>query len=342
LKYFHLLELVDFIMPQRLKVLFLLHPTKPAFFTPWGEDVVTALGGRHDLHLLKPGEPLAPEHQDVDVVVEHGGHSDDYTRGLANQLAGKIKLWQVLGTGLDKFDLDYWRSRKIPVANTPGQFSSVALSEHALMFILMLGRKFPVTQTNLKAGIFYEPMGLELEGLKLAIIGFGASGRELARRALPFGMKIMAIDVRDVGPDEVREFGLEFVRKPSEIDYVLGEADVVSLHLHLNRETHHIIDKRRISLMKPSAFLINVARGALVDEAALADALTNGRIGGAGLDVFGQEPPDTSSAIFSLPNVVATPHSSGTTTGTSRRRAQCVVDNIDRIAAGLEPVYRVD
>jgi phosphoglycerate dehydrogenase-like enzyme len=188
----------------------------------------------------------------------------------------------------------------------------------------------------------YEPMGMELEGLKLGLIGFGASGRELARRALPFGMKPLAIDVRDIGADEVREFGLEFVGKPSDMDRVIAESDVLSLHLHLNAETRHIIDVRRLGLMKPSAFLINVARGALVDEVAMQEALVAGRLGGAGLDVFGQEPPDLNNPVFNLPNVVTTPHISGTTNGTSRRRAQCVVDNIDRIAAGLEPLYRVD
>jgi len=329
-------------MADKLKVLFLLHPLRPDFFNPWGEDVVAALGGRHDLHLLKPGQHLPKEYEDVAVVVEHGGHSDDYTRGLADQLAGKVRLWQVLGTGLDKFDLAYWRAKKIPVANTPGQFSSVALSEHVLMFMLMLARKFPVAQANLKSGVYYEPMCVELEGRTLAIIGFGASGREVARRAAAFGMKIQAIDIRDIGANEVREFGLAFVGKPSDIDRVLAGADVVSLHLHLTPETRHIIDRRRIGLMKRTAFLINVARGALVDEDALADALVRGQIGGAGLDVFGQEPPDLSSPIFNLPNVIATPHVSGMTTGTSKRRAQCVVDNIDRIAAGLEPLYRVD
>jgi D-3-phosphoglycerate dehydrogenase / 2-oxoglutarate reductase len=95
-------------------------------------------------------------------------------------------------------------------------------------------------------------------------------------------------------------------------------------------------------LMKPTASVINVARGALVDEAALADALLNGRLGGAGLDVYGKEPPDPNAPIFALPNVVATPHYSGGTTGTSRRRAQCASENVERIAAGQEPLYRVD
>jgi D-3-phosphoglycerate dehydrogenase / 2-oxoglutarate reductase len=329
-------------MPERLKVLFLLHPIRPDFFTPWGEDVVKPLGDRHEFHAIDHRQPLVPELRDAHVVVDHGGHSDDHMRRLADELQGTLRLWQILGTGIDKFDMDFWRARKIPVANTPGQFSSVALAECAMMFILMLARKFSATQSNLLTHTMYEPMGMELEGLKLGLIGFGASGRELAKRALPFGMKPLAIDVRDIGADEVREFGLEFAGKPADMDRVIAESDILSLHLHLNAEKRHILDARRLALMKPTALLINVARGALVDEAAMQDALVAGRLGGAGLDVFGQEPPDLQSPLFNLPNVVTTPHISGVTNGTSRRRGQCVADNIDRIANGLEPLYRMD
>jgi len=329
-------------MGDRLKVLFLLHPIDPTMFKPWGEDVLTSLNGRHDVHLIPHGQPLTPEQRDADVVIEHGGHSDDYTRGLADQLAGRVRLWQVLGTGLDKFDLSYWRSKNIPVANTPGQFSAVALAEHAMMLILMLARQFPVSQGNLKSGKFYQPMAVELEHLKLAMIGFGASARELARRARAFGMRLSAIDIRDIGQGEIDEMGLEFVGGTDAIDQVVSDADVVSLHLHLTQETHHIIDKRRLGLMKPTALLINVARGALVDEAALQESLINGRLGGAGLDVFSDEPPDLSAPIYGLPNVIATPHCSGTTFGTSRRRGQCAADNVHRLSDGLDPLYRVD
>jgi phosphoglycerate dehydrogenase-like enzyme len=187
-----------------------------------------------------------------------------------------------------------------------------------------------------------ELLGTELEGLKLGIVGFGASGRELARRARPFGMKIRAIvGNRDVGEEEMHEYGLEFVGKPPDIDRIIAESDILSLHLHLNAETRHIIDDRRLRLMKPTAFLINVARGQLVDEAALIEALVEERIGGAGLDVFSQEPPDMSSPLFGLPNVIATPHIAGVTDGTSRKRAQVASENVDRVAAGLEPLYRV-
>ena len=260
---------------------------------------------------------------------------------MADAAAGVVRLWQILGTGFDHFDLDYWRSKNLPVANCPGIFSAVALAECAMMFILMLARQYPVTQTNLEEGELYRPVGMELDGLSLGIVGFGASGIELARRAAPFGLKMSAIDIRDVGADEVDEFGLEFVGKPEDLDSVIATCDFLSLHLHLNDETRHIIGTRRLGLMKSTAFLINVARGALVDEAALVEALTEGVIAGAGLDVFGQEPPDLNSVIFSLPNVIATPHISGGTDGTSRKRAGAAAENVDRIAAGLEPLYLI-
>lgn len=323
---------------KRLNVLFLPHPTRPELFTPWGEDVVTALGGRHNFRLLDKSQPLAPQFADIDVVIDHGGSAG--TRAMLD-VAGSAKLWQVLGTGLDHFDLDYWRSKGMPVANCPGPFSAVALAECAMMLILMLARRYPAAQANLQQGVLYEPLGRELEGLRLGIVGFGASGIELAKRAKAFGLRLSAIDIREVSPTEVQTFGLEFVGTPADLDQVIREVDILSLHLHLNAETHHTIDRRRLALMKLNALLINVARGALVDEAALEQALLAGKLGGAGLDAYSQEPPDISAPLFQLPNVITLPHIAGTTDGTSRKRAQCCADNVDRIAAGLEPLYRV-
>ena len=326
-------------MAERLTVLFLPHPLGPSMFKPSGDDVVAAVGDRHDLRMLDYDKPIAPQFDGVDVVIDHGGSAG--TREMADAAAGVVRLWQILGTGFDHFDLEYWRSKNLPVANCPGLFSAVALAECAMMFMLMLARQYPVTQANLKQGELYRPVGMELDGLNLGIVGFGASGIELARRAAPFGLKMSVIDIRDVGADEVSEFGLEFVGKPDDLDSVIATSDFLSLHLHLNDETRHTIDARRLGLMKSTAFLINVARGALVDEVALIEALSERRIAGAGLDVFGQEPPDLDSVIFSLPNVIATPHISGATDGTSRKRAGAAAENVDRIAAGLEPLYLI-
>jgi len=126
------------------------------------------------------------------------------------------------------------------------------------------------------------------------------------------------------------------------MDKVIAESDYVSLHLHLNSETEHTMNARRIGLMKPNAYLINVARGALIDESALLAALRECRIAGAGLDVFSSEPLDANSPLLAMPNVIATPHIAGVTDGTSRRRAEFAAANIERVANGLEPLSRVD
>jgi phosphoglycerate dehydrogenase-like enzyme len=323
-------------MPNRLRVLFL---PAPGLFKPWGEDVLAAIGDRHEVHVYDAQQPLAPQFAGVEVVIDHGGSVG--TRAML-AAASSAKLWQVLGTGLDHFDLAYWRSQKMPVANCPGPFSAAALAECAMMFMLMLARQYPVARERLQAGRYYEPMGKELEGLTLGLIGFGASAQALARRARPFGMQLAAIDIRDIKADEARDYELHFTGGPAAMDQVIAESDFLSLHLHLTPETRGLIDARRLALMKPGACLINVARGALVDEAALVQALQAGRLGGAGVDVYGSEPPDPHSPLFQLPNVIATPHIAGMTDGTSRRRAQCAADNVERIAAGLEPLYRVD
>jgi D-3-phosphoglycerate dehydrogenase len=329
------------VVTKRASVLVLPHPQGERLLKPWVEDIIAAIGERHDVRIFEHSKPLQSQFEGADVVIDHGGAAG--TREMMDAAAlVPVKLWQVHGTGLDHFDLDYCRVKGIPVAHTPGVFSAIALAECAMMFILMLARRYPVAQDNLRSGRLYDPLGRELGGLKLGIVGFGASGRELARRALPFGMEISVIDVRDVGDDERMEFGLRYVGKPDQLDRMVAESDVLSLHLHLTPQTHHAIDARRIGMMKRDAFLINVARGALVDEAAMIEALIDGRLGGAGLDVFSDEPPDPDSPLFRLPNVIATPHISGGTDGTSRRRAQCSAANVDRIAAGLEPLYRVD
>ena len=276
----------------------------------------------------------------VDVVIDQGGSSG--TREMADLAKDKVSLWQILGTGVDHFDLDYWKNKNIPVANTPGPFSAVALAECAMMFILMLTRKYSQTQLNLRKNVLYEPVGIELSDLKLGILGLGASGKELARRALPFGLRILAVDSREVSSKEIEELKIEFCGSSSDIDWLVSESDILSLHLPLNEETRHLIDGRRLRLMKSSAFLINVARGSLVDEEALTKILVEKRIAGAGLDVYGQEPLDLEHEIFQFPTVLTTPHIAGVTDGTSRKRAKAAADNINRIATGVDPLYRVD
>jgi glyoxylate reductase len=285
---------------------------------------------------------LSPKEQfqGIEGVIDFGGSNG--TRELADLAAGSVKLWQILAVGYEKFDVAYWREKRIPVANCPGELSGEALAECALMLMMMLARYWKETQINLSEGRLFNPVAEELGGKNLLIVGFGASGRELARRARCFGMRISTIEVRLISPAEKTEHALEVTGTPSDLDHLLGESDYVSLHVPLVGETRHMIDARRLRLMKPTARLINVARGPLVDECALETALKEGWIAGAGLDVFESEPVNPANALLGLPNLIGLPHVAGTTYQVSRRRAAFAADNLDLVAVGKEPRSRID
>ena len=323
---------------RRLRVLFLPHPRYPGLFEPWGRDVVTAVDGRHDLSIFDSAAPLADQFDSADVVVDHGGVAG--TRAMADA-ARAVQLWQILGTGTDHFDLDYWRSKGIPVANCPGAFTAAGLADLAVMFMLMLARRFKEAQLRFESGDYYGPAGSELKGRELLLLGFGASARELARRAQAFDMRVSAVDVAPITSEHIEGFGLTRWGGPESVDALVPAADFVSLHLPLDATTRHAINAHRLGLMKPTSFLINVARGELVDEAALEQALKSGSLAGAGLDVFSQEPPDPLSGLIGLPNVIATPHIAGATAEASHGRAEFVAENIDRLARGQEPLNLV-
>jgi phosphoglycerate dehydrogenase-like enzyme len=164
----------------------------------------------------------------------------------------------------------------------------------------------------------------------------------LAQRASAFRMRLSAIDIRPITEAEQKEFGLEFAGTPDDMDRLIADSDYVSLHLPLNQQTRHTMDARRLSLMKPSARLINVARGALIDQEALYQALAEGRIAGAGLDVFDPEPIDPDDPLLTLPNVIGLPHLAGNTFATSRRRAEFIAQNVDLVAEGQAPRSRIE
>ena len=321
---------------RRIKVLFLKLKGVGVRFD---EEVEAAIGDRHDLVIYDPSKPMAPQFEAVEVVIDSGGSVGTHAM---MDVAKDARLWQVHGTGLDHVDIEYMKSKGFMVSNCPGQFSSVALAECAMLFILMLTRRVYEAAGNFRQRVLYQPLGQDLGGLVLGIVGFGASGQELARRARAFGMRIRAVDVRSIEPEILEELKPEFMGTPADLDRLAAESDYLSLHLHLNKDTHHIIDARRLSLMKPTACIINVARGALVDEEAMYGALLQGRLGGAGLDVFAHEPPNPTLPVYQLPNVMVTPHIAGVTDGTARKRAAASAENVDRIAQGLPPLYRCD
>jgi phosphoglycerate dehydrogenase-like enzyme len=320
-----------------MNVLFL---GQSANLEPWFRDVITAIGEAHHVVLFDPGLPIEPQFREVSVVIDQGGSVG--TRPMIDAAAATgVRLWQVLGTGLDHVDVQYILDRGLPLANTPGPFSSVALAEHALLFMLYFAKNFAESQANMRAGVMYRPMNDELQGATLGLIGLGASARELAKRARPFGMRIVGLDIQ-VPPNDVLEaLGIDCLGGPEALVALVSQSDYVSLHVPLTRRTRHLIDARALGAMQPHAVLINVARGGIVDLEALVDALRNGAIRGAGIDVFETEPVEPDSPLLHLDRVVLTPHIAGVTRGTSRRRAEAVAENVRRVANNLAPLYTV-
>ncbi len=237
------------------------------------------------------------------------------------------------GVGTNSVDLDACTRRGVLVTITPeGVIRPVASS--ALTLILCLAHRLAEKQELLRTGRWDERpdcIGVGLTGRTIGILGLGRTGRELARLAGPFGAHVIAhdpyADAQTSGPG-VRLAGA---------DEVFRESDFVVVMAALTPETHHLVSAERLAAMKPSAYLINVARGPIVDQAALTDALTRRAIAGAGLDVFEREPPPADDPLLSLPNVIVTPHSLCWTdecfTGNGSSAAQAIAD----VARGLIP-----
>ena len=312
-----------------MKVLYLRAPSGLDGAYP---DFVKAIEGRFSFEVYDPERPPAEQFEGVGVVVDPGGAVG--TRALIDAaLAADVKLWQVTTNGTDHVDVAYFLEQGLPLANSPGRLSAVPLAEHVVLLILCFAKNL---DHNRAAG-WQRRIGEELAGKRLGLIGFGASAREVARRAWPLGMRILAIDVVDFPQAELDEFHVEFLGGPEQLDSVLAQADYLSLHVHLNATTRHMIDGRALGLMKPTAVLLNVARGELIDEAALVEALQQGWIKGAGLDVYEQEPLPADHPLLQLEDVILTPHSSGYTPDTPRRRMEAAVANVERIAKGQPP-----
>ena len=316
-----------------MKILYL---ARPGDVNPPYQDFVTALGDEFEVVRWAPGQPFAAQVQDALAVADEGAPLEPGMVPQARE-AG-VKLWQLILEGYDHLDLGLFRANGIPLANTPGQFSGRALAEHALMLMLCTVKGFSKSQRDLKAGVFYRSFGGELDGRTLGLIGLGASGRELAQLTQPLGLHVVGVNPAGPAAAEAARLGVEVLGGPEKLDDLLSTADVVSVHVPLTPDTRHMIGPAEFGKMKPSAFLINVARGQIVDEAALVNALRSRQIAGAGLDVFAVEPLPLDDPLLSMDNVVLTPHVAGATYETSRRRASAAVGNVHRVARGDKPL----
>jgi D-3-phosphoglycerate dehydrogenase len=216
--------------------------------------------------------------------------------------SGKCRIVSRLGIGLDNIDVAYCTEQRIPVTNIP-DYCVIEVAEHALALLLALSRKVAYYHCEAKSGRYVLQAGPKLrriEGQTLGIVGLGNIGRKLAAKALGIGLKVIATSRSRKDPLP----GVEYVS----LDELLARSDYVSLHLPLTKENRHMIGAVQMAKMKPTAYLINTARGGLIDHAALAAALHAGKLAGAALDVQDPEPPDLSQPPFNDPRVIVTPH----------------------------------
>lgn len=274
-------------------------------------------------------EQIIPRLQDASIAIVNKTVID------ANVMAAcpTLKMIAVTATGTNNIDLDAARQRGIRVCNVI-RYGRASLVQHTFMLILTLAGNLHRYQQDVKAGhwncacnfcLMDHPI-MELEGKTLGIIGYGDLGQGVAEMGRAFGMQVM-IARRPGQPAQADRVPL---------DELLPQVDVLSLHCLLSAETRNLIDARELALMKPTALLINTARGGLVNESALADTLTAGRIAGAGFDVLTQEPPVNGNVLLDLqlPNLIVTPHCAWASREARQRLIDLTADNVARFMAG--------
>ncbi len=314
------------------KVLFFAPPSGPAV-----DSIIELTPDGWELVRVDPRETGADGQAelvaDADFLVVSGG------RVTADVLrAGKkLRLAQLMSAGFDGFPVAEAGELGIPVANASGT-NSQGVAEFALTLMLACYRHLPWLDRSTRSGEWMIDRALghdtyEILDKTIGIVGLGHIGAITARILQGFSPTILYSDVV-ARPDLEEELGVQRV----ELDELLERSDIVTLHTPLNRSTRALIGERELSLMKPSAILINTCRGPVIDEAALYEALRERRIWGAGLDVFEQEPTPDDNPLLQLDNVVVAPHVAGKTAESYPRRAKFAFENMQRVLAGEPPL----
>ncbi|MDX1510834.1 MAG: phosphoglycerate dehydrogenase [Nitriliruptorales bacterium] len=296
---------------------------------PLADAGVAALSAQHDVDVktgLSKDELLAVigDYDGVVVRSQTTIDADIIEAGTA------LKVIARAGVGLDNVDVDAATRAGVIVCNAP-QSNIISAAEHTMALILALARNVPQAHEALRQGRWERNKwkGAELHDKVLGVLGLGRIGTLVAQRASAFGMRLVAFDPF-VSPDRAARMG---VRLLDTVEEVLGEADVITIHMPRTAETTGLLNAERLALCKPTARIVNVARGGIVDEQALADACANGVIAGAAIDVFAEE-PTTSSPLFDLPNVVVTPHLGASTEEAQDKAGVQVAEALNLALAG--------
>ena len=259
---------------------------------------------------------------------------DSVTRKVIEN-APDLKVISRYGVGVDQVDIKAAKEKGIVVCNTPGSNAN-AVADLAFALLLCIARKVPLLDRKTREGQWIRSTGFELFGKTIGIVGLGAVGKAVAKRASGFSMSVMAYD-----PFINTEYAQANNITAASFDEVIGEADIISLHLPLTDETRYIISNEVMQKMKNGAVIINTARGGLIDEKAAYDHLKSGHLGGLGLDAFETEPPG-SSTLFFLDNVVLTPHTGAHTSEAIAAMAGLSVKNLIDVLSGRDCGYAVN
>jgi D-3-phosphoglycerate dehydrogenase len=233
-----------------------------------------------------------------------------------------LKLLSIWGTGTDNVDLDAARELGITVTTTPGT-ATESVAEHTLTLMLAAAREITKIDRLVKEGKWVRGLVTQLYGKTVGVLGTGLIGTHFIKLAKGIGMNVLAWTFHP-SVEKAKSIGFKYVN----LDQLLSESDVISIHLRLSEKTRDLIGNKEFSLMKPSAILINTARGAIVDKESLIMALKQGRIAGAGIDVYHKEPIEAEDPILKLDNVILTPHSAGQTPEVLDKGVGMAVENV--------------
>ena len=261
------------------------------------------------------GDDLAGRIGDSDIVINIRSTSR-FTDEVFEKCPA-LRLISIWGTGTDNVDLGAAQRRGIRVTNTPG-VSAVAVAEHTLALMMAVAKRTVQVDRDVRQGLWPRAMVTQLRGKTLGLLGTGAIGREVARLGAGIGMRVVAWTFHPEGD----------IATWVAFDEVFRQSDVLSIHLRLSKETSGLIRREQLELMKPGAILVNTARGGIVHESDLVQALETNRIAGAGLDVFETEPLPPDSPLRAMRNVVLTPHAAGITPETTEAGLALAIDNV--------------
>jgi phosphoglycerate dehydrogenase-like enzyme len=254
--------------------------------------------------------------------------------------APRLRLLQLLSAGYDDVDLAAARRAKVPVCNNGGA-NAISVAEHAMMLMLTVARRVIFQHANVSGGRWRgngpAPRMYEIYDKTLGIVGLGTIGKKVARLARAFGMRVQYYDIARLNEDAEDALGVRFRL----LNELLATSDIVTLHVPLNDSTRHMIGARELARMKGEAIVVNTSRGPVIDESALAAALADQKLFGAGLDVFDREPPPPDNPLFALPNVVLTSHFAGPTHDNQIARLRNAFDNVERVERGEPPLWVV-